>query len=487
MGTYVTDTGFIKKTLSEIKAEIENDIQGTFGNDIDLDSSGAFGQIIGIASKYAAEAWDAAEEIYTCRNPNQASGICLDSIVAENNITRKAATSTTVDLVLLGANDGTIIPAGRKARRVNSKINYSLVTDTTVSKTSATKGVITVTTVAAGTYRVIINSVNYDYVAAGTESKTAILTAISGLITAGSWTGTSTVSDEQLILQDIVSNFSFDISGNLSIDEIHNKSDFVCDEVGANPLPATSLVEIVTPETGWNTVFNINAGITGQEIETDQELRNRRAQSLITGTATEEAIRSAILNDVSDVIAASIISNRTDATDGDGRPPHSFELVVEGGTDIDVANGIWLTQPAGIQPYGNTTQVITDSQGLAQTVKFSRPEILYIFLKVKRSLYSEEEFPTNGDELIKQNIVNWSLDRNNIDIGIDVILQRLITPIYGVPNTTYPTIPGIQDIQITADKSTSLPHTPTYASSNIPVGYRQYAIFAIDRIVVEAL
>lgn len=487
MGIYVTDTGFVKKTLSQIKTELENEFQAVFGNTIDLSSSGGFGQIIGISAKYAAEAWDAAEEIYTCRNPNQASGICLDNIAAENNIIRKAATATTVDRVLLGADNGTTINAGSKARQVNSSINYSLVSSVTVSKVEATKGVISVTNVASGTYRVTLDTVNYDYVATGTESKTAILTAISGLITAGTWTGTSTVENEQLILIDFTIIFSFDVTGNLNIDEIHKQGEFICDVVGANSLPANTLVEIVTPETGWNSIININAGITGQETETDQEFRNRRAQSLITGTATEEAIASAVLNNIADVVTTNIVSNRTDATDGDSRPPHSFELVVEGGDDYAIANEIWLTQPAGIASYGNTLVYIIDSKGITQEINFSRPEIVYIFLKVKRSLYTEEQYPSDGDDLIKQNIINWSLDRTNIDIGIDVILQRLITPIYGVPNTTYPTIPGIKDIQITVDSSTTLPHTPTYTSSNVSIGYRQYAVFAIDRIVVEAL
>ena len=50
-------------------------------------------------------------------------------------------------------------------------------------------------------------------------------------------------------------------------------------------------------------------------------------------------------------------------TDAEGRPPHSFECVIDGGTDADIAQVIWDNMANGIQPYGNTSEVIQDSQG----------------------------------------------------------------------------------------------------------------------------
>jgi hypothetical protein len=70
-------------------------------------------------------------------------------------------------------------------------------------------------------------------------------------------------------------------------------------------------------------------------------------------------------------------------TDGDGRPAKSFECVVEGGTDDDVADLIWDTAPAGIQMYGTNTNVtITDSQGFDQVVTFTRPADVDIYMQV---------------------------------------------------------------------------------------------------------
>jgi uncharacterized phage protein gp47/JayE len=492
MGIYLTDDGFVGKTQNEIIAELEDGYKDIHGDDIDLDADSAFGQEIGLFSKFLVQPWDALGELYTCFDPNHATGVCLDNVVALNAIQRLSATATFVSNVLLEGDEGTIVAANKKIKKTTSPILYSLVNQVTITKTTAAKGVIEVTTVAAGTYRVVINSTNYDYVAGGGETKTQILNAVEALITAGSWTGTATVASEQLTLYDISANFSFDITGNLSIEETWIKGDFQCDDTGANTAPADSLIEISTPVTGWNSVINPSAGLTGRELETDSELRTRRAQSIIKGNATDEAIRSNIFNNVSGVTAVQVFSNRTDLTDGEGRPPHSFEAVVEGGTDDDVADEIWARQPSGIASYGNVNGgagiTIQDSQGQDQIVEFSRPETVYIYVRVKRSLYSEETYPSNGDDLIKSNIVNWSLLEENITVGKDVITSRLISPVYGFSNNSdIPVIPGIENVEVELDSSTSLPHSPSYSGSNISITDRQKASFAIARIDVTTL
>lgn len=492
MGIYLTSTGFQGKTQSEIIAELEDEFKSICGDDIDLDADSAFGQTIGLFSKFLIQPWDALSELYTCFDPLHATGVCLDNVSALNAITRLQATATYVSDVLLEGDEGTIVVINKKIKKTNDPLLYSLVNDITITKTSAAKGVIEVTSIAAGTYRVIINSTNYDYVASGGESKTDILNAIETLITAGSWTGNASVASEQLTLYDISTNFSFDISGNLSIEETWSKGDFQADETGANTAPANSLIEISTPVTGWNSVINPSAGGTGREVETDDELRLRRSQSIIKGNATDEAIRSNIFNNVSGVTSVQVFSNRTDSVDGEGRPAHSFEVVCEGGTDDDIANEIWLRMPSGIETYGNVNGgsgiTIQDSQGQDQIIKFSRPESVYIYVQVKRDTYSEETYPSNGDDLIKNNIVYWSLQTTNITIGKDVITDRIIPAVYGVTNDSgVVSVPGIKNVEVELDSSTTLPHTPSYTTSNINITDRQKAVFAADRINVTSL
>lgn len=488
MGIYVTATGWNGRTQNEIDQDLETGYKAIFGNDIDLDADSGFGQQIGVFSKQLVQPWNAMSEIYSIFNPNNATGNALDFISSINDVTRLPATSTLASNVLLEGTEGTLVVAGKKAKQTFNTKEYSLLANVTITKAVAAKGVIEVSSVVvATTYTVTIDSVNYSYIAIGGDSKTDILDEIKLLIDAGSWTGASTVAAEQLTLYDLITNFSFDIVGNLTIEEVDSKGNFQADDTGANTLAADSLTEITTPVAGWNTINNPQAGVTGREIETHDELRLRRAQSVVTGNASDEAIRSSIFNDVSGVTNVVVVSNRTNIVDVESRDAHSFEAVVEGGLNNDIAQKILDVQGAGITSYGNTQVNLPDSQGVTQAIRFSRPETVYIFLKVKRSFNTEETYPSNGDALIKENIVNWSLITANIDIGFDVIRQKLGTPVYGVINTIYPIIPGIKDIEITLDSSTSLPHSPSYSAVNISINGRQKASFSVTNIVVETL
>lgn len=482
MATFVTSTGFNKKILTDIKSELEKEFKEEFGEDIDIDSNEVFGQIIGILAKREADLWDLAEEIYHSIDPNQASGKSLDSTVSLNAITRLPSTPTFSKETLIEGDEGTTVISGKLARQKNTTFDYSLDTDVTISKETASKGAISVSTVTAfNTYTVTINLTDYDYVAGGGDDELAILNGLKTLIEAGSWTGTPTVDTEEviLILEDLTVNFSFDITGDLEISEIWVKGDFTSIESGPNTLPANSLTEIQTPVSGWNNVNNPSAGITGRNSESDSELRIRRERSVIRGSATDVAIRASLLNETENVISAKVTSNRTLATDIEGRPPKSFECVVQGGLDADIANTIWVNMPSGIESYGNTTVVIADSQGVEQTINFSRPITTYIHVELSREKYPEEIYPTNGDELIKQAIVDWSLDTNNIDVGVDVIPQRLSIPIYSIP--------GIGEILILIDGTPNPGDVPSFSANSVVIDGRHIASFSIDRIAVQDL
>jgi uncharacterized phage protein gp47/JayE len=485
MGIYITSTGLQTKTFAEIKEDLEDGFKEIFGENIDLEASSNFGQLIAKLANDKADLWDLAQEIYTARNPAEAIGTSLDYIVAENALERLDATYTTVEEVILQGDDATTIAAGKKLRQPDepdTSIEFTLDSNVTIDKADARWGLISVTTVAAGDYKVTIDGTTYTYTAGGGESKVDILNDLQSSITAGTWAGTATVDtdNEQLQLQDDDTDFSFSITGNLDIDEVGSAGDFTCNTLGAITVPAESLTEIVTPVVGWNDARNYQAGTTGRDTETNEDLRIRREQSIAgIGNATEEAIRGNLLNDVDNITDVTIYSNRTASTDSESRPPHTFECVIEGGDDNDIAEKIWETQPAGINSYGNTTINITDSQGYTQVIKFSRSEPIYIFVRVKRSLYSEEDYPDDGDDLIKDAIVDWSLNTNNINVGKDVIRQRLSIPVYEIP--------GISSILIELDSSDTLPHVPVYSATNISIGDREKAEFAVSRIEVDTL
>lgn len=479
-GTYVTASGFESKILADIKAEIEMAFKEQFGEEIDLDPRAPFGQIVGILAKRDADLWEALQEIYTSRNPNQATGQALDAIVAENGISRRAATPTVVQDVLLYGDEGTTISAGKQARQPGQEIIFTLDSTIVLNRTVARDAYLSLADdpVDGTTYTVTIEGTDYSDTASTGDTKNDVITNIYNNIVAGSWDGSVEVTaEDQLRISRFTSAFNVDWDATFELDLFAGGGNFTCRQTGEVPVPANTLTVIVTTVTEWDSVTNPSTGIQGTETETDEELRLRREQISFTGAATEESIKTRLLEEVDGVIGVSITSNSTDITDGEGRPPHSYEAIVSGGTNQDVADKLWDVQPAGVASYGNLSVNVQDSEGDTQEIQFSRADSKFIWVRVSRSFYSEEDYPSDGDEQIKNNIVEWAVA--NLDVGVDVIRQRLSIPIYKVP--------GIQDIVIELYGSTNEGDTPTYAESNVEISAAQLADFDTDRIVVQAI
>jgi hypothetical protein len=117
-------------------------------------------------------------------------------------------------------------------------------------------------------------------------------------------------------------------------------------------------------------------GTTRAVGETDAQLRLRRRLELAdAGQTTEPAIRAAI-SKIEGVEAVRVVSNRTLITEPAPslRPGKSVEVIVHAPdvADATVASAVWANLPAGIQAYGLVPTAITDEEGNAQTVAFSR-------------------------------------------------------------------------------------------------------------------
>ena len=159
-----------------------------------------------------------------------------------------------------------------------------------------------------------------------------------------------------------------------------------------------------------------------------------------------------------------------------GRPPKSFEAIVEGGSDQDVANEIWLTKPAGIQTYGNTSFSITDSQGNPQLIFFSRPQEVFIWVSVALTLYPGETFPVNGILDVQQAIFNYG---ESLGVGVSVLLQRVLAQIF--------TVPGIASGVMTIAATFSPTASPVYGSADITIADTQISIWDLAKINVTVV
>ena len=121
---------------------------------------------------------------------------------------------------------------------------------------------------------------------------------------------------------------------------------------------AGTIVKLVNPAVirGVRTVYNEAPVINGRERETDAEYRERYYKSVdYAGGVNADAIRAALLQDVSGVYTAFVYENDKDVPDLEyGLPPHSIEAVVYGGLDENIANTIYHKKAGGIQTHGGS-------------------------------------------------------------------------------------------------------------------------------------
>lgn len=107
----VTSTGFVQKTIEEIKAEIEQDLLSTIDPRLDLAPDQPLGQIVGVMSKKVAEVWEALAVAYNGFNRAAAEGSLLDAVGLLTGTLREGAKKSRVTCTV-NLDASSTLPAG---------------------------------------------------------------------------------------------------------------------------------------------------------------------------------------------------------------------------------------------------------------------------------------------------------------------------------------------------------------------------------------
>lgn len=240
---------------------------------------------------------------------------------------------------------------------------------------------------------------------------------------------------------------------------------------------AETITDIINPATpsGITSVTNPRAFDGGRDRETDEEYRNRYYQSVdFAGGVNADGIRGEILQNVEGVYSAVIYENDTDYTDENNLPPHSFEAVVYGGIDQDVAAAIFRRKAAGIQTYGNTMIPILSDSSVVYDVHFSRPDPVPVWVRVEHLATDDSKFPADGMDQVRDAIISYigGDARDGLSIGENVIYNRIPCRVLSVS--------GVIDftLEISGDGY-------NYGHENIPIGTRQKAVTDAEKVEVS--
>lgn len=147
---------------------------------------------------------------------------------------------------------------------------------------------------------------------------------------------------------------------------------------GAVLAAASTITGIFTPTLGWQTVNNAAPATSGVAVETDAVLRARQAASVANPSVTVFDGTIGAVENVEGVVKTQGYENFTSATDGNGLPPHSICIVVEGGDITAVATQIMLHKTPGTDPFapagaGFQSVALVDPAGMPITIDFYSP------------------------------------------------------------------------------------------------------------------
>lgn len=260
---------------------------------------------------------------------------------------------------------------------------------------------------------------------------------------------------------------TWDLPANVVIDSNGTAySVATCRTAGAVSALAGDIAQIETPTYGWIAVTNEVSAVLGNTQETDAQLRQRQAISTANPSQTMLAGTKGAIAALPDVSRYAVYENdaNVDTVTEDnpyGLPAHSVTCVVEGGTDEDVAEAIFLHKGIGCYTNGDVVVEYTDQNDYINRVRFFRPVYKDIFVKVVIKKYTG--YISTMTVKVREAVYNYLAA---LTIGSDVsasVLSNIITDCN--PSLTKP-IFGIKELKLGLDKS-------SMSAQDIDIGFKE--------------
>ncbi len=474
----VTPKGIVIKRLDEITEELHTDLSDGFGYNTRFNPKSFLNVLLTNFADKISELWEVGEKIYHSMYPYSAEDINLDNAIQYGGITREEARPTFYP-IHCECVDGTVIPEGMIIRsNTNPAVQLVCSNNTTVTRSSFNRVKIRIAALqSSAIYSVALNGTVYSYTSEATDGENEILTGLERAVTDDKFHIKQEDGCVSITAADVQTSNQLVLSGNLTTQSVTGIVNFASLENGEIVLPNETITQIATAVPGLLSVINLVPYIAGRLLQTDVELRRSYIDKIYhRSNRMLESIKSALLLNVQGINAVAVYQNDTNIIDEDGRWAHSVEVVIDGGSDYEIALQIWDKKTDGIQTFGNTEVIVPGDEGEPVTIRFNRPEYVYVWFSVEITMSKAEPLPPNYVEAITSIILN---EMESIEPGKPIIPQRLIeAKIYGG-------IPGIAYIETKTFFSADKNEQPSeYVTGLVPITPRQRAVTDEARITV---
>ena len=475
----VTDQGFVLKRMDTIMEEVHSDLTEGFGVDTRLAGTSFLNTLVTTFCGHIAELWEVGQDSYYAKYPATAMGVNLDNAVQYGGIKRSASKRTCYPLHCTGDDGAYIREKAIVATNTMPEVRLYSADEFQITRENFNAVAIKVAAVeSGGVYSVSINGDQYSHQnESGSEGD--ILEGLAKAITNTDYNVAFVAAENVLNIEDKMKSRGnvLVLSDNLTTSSVTTIANFFTQEFGKITLPYKIVTKMVNNITGFDAVTNLLKPTYGRLQERDIELRQSYiAKSALRSNTMIDSIIAELLNNIKDVESAAGYENCEDFVDERGLPPHSVEIIVEGGDNNEIAEAILRRKAGGIQTHGSVVVDVPGKYGDAIPIRFNRPEYLYTWLKVV--LHGDPgRLPTNYVSLTTASLLE---DGAQMVAGTNLLTQLMNDGIYG-------TVAGITYVDILTAYSTEKGYVPKeedYKRGNIIVTSRQKVLIDETRIEV---
>lgn len=475
----VTEHGFVRKRLDVIRDDIYTKIKEGWGYDTTINPQSLLNVLITGFADEVAKLWEVAENNYYAMYTMSAEGANLDNAMQFGGISRDKDVRTTY-MLSCTAPDDTIVPYGTMAKSATNPEKYFRCTNQQIVSRYNFRRIVLQLYLDAEIrlFYITINRENFQYVMKDGEAEQDILMNLKSVIKAKNVNAQIDIENRLLILEGVhrQTAHTLDVSNNILVVECTSNILFESTEYGQVVIADGLISELVDGDIGITKITNDIPPILGRFEADDIEAR----QSFIHRCALRsknmlDSITAEIKNSVDNVLAVAGYENDQEQTDEEGRPPKSVEIIVDGGDEGSIANIIYQKKTNGVRAYGNVLMDVSDNYGNIHKIGFSRPDYLYVWLRVAITGRPNTSMVPNYVQLVQESIIE---DAKYIQVGESVYLQTFFTDLYEK-------VINISLIEIQAYATESKEDVPyEYPLKNIVVGSRQKVVFEASRIKV---
>lgn len=483
----LTAQGLQIRRYPEIVKAIQDAALTNISSELSFDEDLLITQIVNIIAVQLSNLEETLQVLNDARDRDKAEGSALDELLWVIGLRRLKSGRSAGEVTFVTREDVTI-PTDTFLMNPSNRDRFRT-TGSVIASPRACRAVwYSIEVANERTYTVTVEGSDFSFTSDETATNEEIIAGLSAAINAvdaGAYTAASD-SPAGVPLLRISSktedNIDTSVVQYLSAERVKIKVPVQAIEVGPIQVPPAAITSLLTGLGGVFFLVNEESFGVGRFRETDAEFRLRASQSLaVSGSSTYAALFTALSNlpEVSEVV---LLENSSAAV-VEGLPAHSFEAIVNipdtAANDTLIANTLWNEKPIGIQSHGTVTVNIVDDIGQSRTLKFSRPEDVFIAIKVTYTLYDEETPPEFLSDIIKAAVLAYG---NSLSAGVDVIPRRFIGPIYTATGS------GLEDVTVEAQVLALQNDAPVeldWSEAPIDIIPRKTARFQLSKIILS--